>query len=314
MSAGYARGVFRETDFLDWLRAGPSGRATSHVPVPVGDDLAGVRWTDDLLLVGVDQVLDGVHFDSSRHAPDLVGRKAMNRNLSDCAAMACRPVAAVASLALPRGTSFDDAAALQGGMADALAAFGGAIVGGDTTLWDGPLVVTVTILGRADGVVPLTRGGARPGEGLYVTGPLGGSLWRDRHLTFTPRVDEARRLAAAGATAMIDLSDGLSLDLARVCAASGVGATLDAASVPVHADAVGMSRDDGRSPLDHALHDGEDYELLLSAPAPARAAIEAAGGAWVGTVDARRGVRLAGNDGEVPLDARGWNPSGGATP
>ena len=190
--------MFRETDFLDWLRAGPSGRATSRVPVPVGDDLAAVRWTDDLLLVGVDQVLDGVHFDSSRHAPDLVGRKAMNRNLSDCAAMACRPVAAVASLALPRGTSFADAAALQGGMAEALAAFGGAIVGGDTTLWDGPLVVTVTILGRADGVVPLTRGGARPGEGLYVTGPLGGSLWRDRHLTFTPRVDEARRLAAAG--------------------------------------------------------------------------------------------------------------------
>ena len=75
-----------------------------------------------------------------------------------------------------------------------------------------------------------------------------------------------------------------------------------------------MSGEDGRSPLDHALHDGEDYELLLSAPAPARAAIEAAGGAWVGTVDAQRGVRLAGDDGEVPLDARGWNPSGGATP
>ena len=299
--------MFRETDFLDRLRA--AARPSDAVPIPVGDDLAAIRWAGDLLLVGVDQVLDGVHFDLACHAPELIGRKAMNRNLSDCAAMACLPAAAVVTLALPRSMSLDDATRLQRGMTDAASNYDCPIVGGDTTTWPGPLAVTVTILGRSDGVAPLTRTGASPGDDLYVTGPLGGSLLRDRHLTFAPRVAEARRLAAAGATAMIDLSDGLSLDLARLCAASGVGATLDAASVPVHPDAAEMARADGRTPLDHALNDGEDYELLLSAPPSARGAIESAGGVRVGSTHAGADLRIDVGGEVVALQAGGWNPA-----
>src|SRR5688500_16455944 len=107
-----------EFDFIDWLRR--LQPRTALVPVPAGDDLAVLNWpAGDLLLVGVDQVLDGVHFDSAVHPPRLIGRKVMNRNLSDCAAMACLPAAAVAAAALPRGTSLDYAKDLYLGMRDA---------------------------------------------------------------------------------------------------------------------------------------------------------------------------------------------------
>ena len=127
-----------EFDFIDWIRARSS--ASARVIVPPGDDLAVLKWDgDDLLIVGVDQVLDSVHFDSRVHSPRDIGRKVMNRNLSDCAAMACLPAAAVATAALPRGTSLDYAKELHLGMSDAAAPFDCAIVGGDTGSWDGKL-------------------------------------------------------------------------------------------------------------------------------------------------------------------------------
>src|SRR5579859_901241 len=106
-----------ESDFLEWLRA--QRKQTDLVLVPLGDDLAVLKWRgDDLLLVGVDQVLDGVHFDSVVHPPRLIGRKVMNRNLSDCAAMACLPAAAVATVALSSGTGIDYAKELYLGLRD----------------------------------------------------------------------------------------------------------------------------------------------------------------------------------------------------
>src|SRR5687768_8307325 len=205
-----------ESDFINWVsaQAQAQSKASSFVVVPPGDDLAVLDWpAADLLLVGVDQVLDGVHFDSSVHTPRQVGRKAMNRNLSDCAAMACLPAAAVVTVALPRGIGLEYAQELYLGLRDAADPFECPVVGGDTGSWDGKLVVTVTILGRSAGVEPMTRRGARPGDGIYVTGPLGGSLL-GRHMSFEPRVRLARALVRdAHPTAMIDLSDGLSRDL-----------------------------------------------------------------------------------------------------
>jgi thiamine-monophosphate kinase len=237
------------------------------VEVPIGDDLAVLKWAaDDLLLVGVDQVLDGVHFDSAVHSPRAIGRKAMNRNLSDCAAMACLPAAAVTTFALPKRVGEDYAKELYEGMREAGAKFDCPIVGGDTGSWGGRLVVTVTVLGRSDKVKPVTRSGARQGDHIYVTGPLGGSIL-GRHMTFEPRVAVARALAGSyPITSMIDLSDGLSRDLGHLSRQSGVGASVSALRVPVHADAIEMRRD-GHSPLEHALHDGEDYELLFTSPA-----------------------------------------------
>jgi thiamine-monophosphate kinase len=253
-----------EFDYIAWIRQ--QQKPSGLVRVGIGDDLAVLSWPkDDPVLVGVDQVLDGVHFDSTVHSPRAIGRKAMNRNLSDCAAMGCLPAAAVVTVALPKGVGDEYAKELFLGMKEAGEKFDCQIVGGDTGSWPGKLVVTVSILGRSDGVEPVRRNGAKPGDLIYVTGPLGGSLM-GRHMTFEPKVEVGRTLALIkSVSAMIDLSDGLSRDLAHICRESGVGALVDAWEIPVHEDAVEMRRD-GHSPLEHALHDGEDYELLFTAP------------------------------------------------
>ena len=251
-----------EFEFIEWLRA--QQKPGDFVAVPPGDDLAVLNWAGaDLLLVGADQVLDRVHFDSSVHSPREIGRKAMNRNLSDCAAMACLPAAAVATAALPRGLGIEYAQELHRGMCEAAAPFDCPIVGGDTGTWDGRLALSVTIFGKSAGVKPILRSGARAGDGIYVTGPLGGSIL-GRHMTFEPRIEIARKLASLGSvSAMIDVSDGLSRDLGHICRASGVGALVMAGLVPIHEDTIHMRRE-GRSPLEHALHDGEDYELIFT--------------------------------------------------
>lgn len=267
--------------------------------------MAVLKWhTEELLLVGVDQVLDGVHFDAKVHSPRLIGRKAMNRNLSDCAAMACLPAAAVTTAALPRGAGIEFARELYLGLQDAADPFDCPIVGGDTGSWEGKLVLTVTILGRSSGIQPITRSGAKAGDDIYVTGPLGGSLL-GRHMTFEPRIRLARRLAETErVTAMIDLSDGLSRDLGHICRQSGVGALIDAATVPIHADAKVASRD-GHTPLEHALHDGEDYELLLTGrldrvdPPTTR----------IGQITTTDQILLLRDDQHEPLRARGWEHS-----
>ncbi len=290
-----------EFDFLEWVRT--QQQASELVPVPAGDDLAVLKWpADELLLVGVDQVMDGVHFDSARHTPRQIGRKVMNRNLSDCAAMACLPAAAVATVALPKGVGLDYAQELYRGLREAGDRFNCAIVGGDTGSWAGKLVMTVSILGRSGGIQPVTRKGARPGDGIYVTGALGGSLL-GRHMDFVPRIELGRRLAQGGNVhAMIDVSDGLSRDLGHICRQSRVGAVIDAGAVPVHADALEMSRQDGREPLEHALHDGEDHELLY-----ASSVMPPAGeGILIGRITAEPGIWLDRGADRQRLAAGGW--------
>lgn len=285
-----------ESHFHEHLRktAGVDPRVAIHI----GDDLAALKWaTNDLLLVGADQVLDGVHFDLKQHAPRDVGRKAMNRNLSDCAAMACVPVAAVCTIALPANAGESMAQEILEGIREAGKAFGCVVAGGDTGSWPHPLAVTVTILGRSAGLKPIERRGAKVGDKLFVTGPLGGSIL-GRHLNFVPRVDWAIELASRfDIHAMMDLSDGLSRDLPRLCEASGVGAMLDAKRIPIHADARQLPGD----ALEHALHDGEDYELLFAAPAcDFSHAIE------IGEVTATPGVWLRDGNTAQPLAAKGW--------
>lgn len=289
----------RESDILEFLRT--SAVTDPRVPIHIGDDLAALvpPHGDELLLAGADQVLEGVHFDLSTATLRDVGRKAMNRNLSDCAAMACVPIAALATLAMPRGRGLD-AAELIAGLREAAGVFRCPLVGGDTGSWDGPLAISVTILGRSAGLSPVTRGGARAGDRLYVTGPLGGSIL-GRHLRFTPRVDLAIELAARFEIhAMLDLSDGLSRDLPRVCQASNVGATLDAARIPIHDDARQIN--DSRPALEHALHDGEDYELLFASPL----AIDHPRVIEIGQIIEGSGVWLRDGDSAWPLETLGW--------
>jgi thiamine-monophosphate kinase len=287
-----------ESAFLDHLRR--TAIADPRVPIGIGDDLAAIAWnTADLLLVGADQMLDGVHFDAAVHTPHDIGRKAMLRNLSDCAAMACVPVAAVVTLALPRGSGETLAMELTQGIRAAAVPYRVVLVGGDTGSWAGPLAVTVTILARSAGLQPVRRTGAKVGDKLFVTGPLGGSIL-GRHMNIVPRVDLALELAARFELhAMLDLSDGLSRDLPRLCDASGVGAVVDAARVPIHDDARRML--DSRSPLSHALHDGEDHELLFAA-----AECDHSHVTEIGRIVGDQGVWLREGDETTPLVARGW--------
>jgi len=284
-----------EFDFIDWVRA--QQRPGPYVILPASDDLAILKFDpSDLILVGIDQVLDGVHFDSAQHAPELIGRKVMNRNLSDCAAMACLPAAAVVSVALVKGTPVEFAKALYLGMKAAGEAFDCPIVGGDTGSWGQKLAVSVSILGRSAGVTPVRRSGAQPGDAIYVTGPLGGSIL-GRHLAFIPRVHEARQLVSNHRiSAMIDISDGLSRDVAHIARESGVGVVLDAALVPIHDHARQLPGD----PLDHALHDGEDHELCFTGEPGIVDAIR------IGTVIAEKGVWLERSGKRESLAAKGF--------
>jgi thiamine-monophosphate kinase len=252
-----------EFDYISWLRSRTP--ADPRVLVGPGDDTAVLVPPARPLLVTTDMLMDGTDFILADVGPRAAGRKAMAVNLSDIAAMAGVPTAAVVSVALPKAGGRSVGEELYVGIRDAADDFGVAVVGGDTNSWGGALVVSVTLLGEAMPKGPVTRAGAKPGDWVMLTGPVGGSLL-GRHLTFTPRVREAQKLLeAADLHAMIDLSDGLAADLAHVLEESRCGAVLDAAAVPIHPDAVTRARATGRPPLDHALGDGEDFELLFTA-------------------------------------------------
>lgn len=272
--------------------------AANHAPnqalaVPPGDDTAEVLAPGGKILFAADMLLDGVHFDLRTTRAALAGRKALAVNLSDIAAMAGDPAAVVVSLALTRGHGVSVASELMRGVAELAAEFGVAIAGGDTNSWDGPVAINVAITGRPHARGSVLRSGAKAGDAIYVTGPLGGSLARGRHLSFTPRIAEAKKLHTAhGLHAMIDLSDGLGSDLRHILTASNVGAILNKRAIPIHADA-------GNS-LDRALSDGEDFELCFTV---ASAAVIPAPSVRIGRITATPG--LTWDDGQ-PVTARGY--------
>lgn len=263
-----------ETEFLAWLheRIAPHRR----LKLGIGDDAAvvelvagGPNADGPGCVVTVDLLTDGVDFRLAETMPQRVGRKALAVNLSDLAAMAARPSAAVIALALPRIGALDLAKQLYEGLLPLAECYDVALAGGDTNTWDGPLVISVTLIGELTARGPLRRDGARPGDAIVVTGDFGGSLL-GRHFDFEPRVNEALYLHERyELNAGMDVSDGLSLDLSRLCTASGCGAVLDLDAVPIAAAAreLAASRADGKTPLEHALSDGEDFELLLAMPA-----------------------------------------------
>jgi thiamine-monophosphate kinase len=256
-----------ESDFVDWLRGRIADKPT--VPVGIGDDAAVLDLSTRRCVVCTDMVMDGVDFILSECDPRLVGRKALAVNLSDIAAMAARPVAAVVSLAANRNTSIDVLKEVYEGLLELADAHGTAVIGGDTNSWDQPLAISITAFGEPASKGVLTRAAAQSGDAIVVTGKLGGSIL-GKHLDFTPRVEEALRLHAEYELhACMDISDGLSLDLHRMTRASGCGAILDLATIPISDAARQLSArsQDNLSPLEHALGDGEDFELILAVPA-----------------------------------------------
>lgn len=270
----------RESELLSHIAniAADQPRRYPFVALGPGDDCAVVRSeSGDPLLLTVDNVVEGRHFTADTPV-DLVARKAIARSISDIAAMGARPLCALAAAVLP--TEYPYARELASAIHHWGEFFRCPVVGGDVSSADGPLVISVTVIGTrpesttyaerhaaSSGVphaVPISpawralgRGGARAGDELWVTGPLGASFVSGKHLRFTPRIDEG---IVAGYSplihAMLDVSDGLGRDAARMAESSGVRIVLDASRVPRTTEC--------RSWLG-ACRDGEDYELLIAA-------------------------------------------------
>ena len=258
-----------ESELVTWLEQNLP--ADPRLKIGFGDDAAVIAATSADSAITTDMLTDGVDFLLEQVDPQFVGRKALGVNLSDLAAMAAEPVAAFVSLVLPkRGTSklsaLDLAIQLYLGMAPLAAKHDLTIAGGDTNTWDGPLAISVTAIGHTTARGPLTRCGAKVGDQMLVTGTLGGSIL-GKHMEFEPRVAEALLLNERFALhASMDISDGLAIDAARLAKASGVGIVLDLDSVPVSDAARYVCQLDGGDPLECALSDGEDFELLLAVP------------------------------------------------
>ncbi|MFH5804274.1 thiamine-monophosphate kinase [Alienimonas sp. DA493] len=282
---------------FDLIRAlAAAARPDPRVPLGIGDDAAVLRLTGRPV-VCCDLIAEGTHFTPDT-PPELIGRKALAVNLSDCAAMAATPVAAFVGLLVDRRRGYRYAESVMQGLTALAEEFDVTLAGGDTAVHDGPTSVCVTIVGTCDREV--RRSGARAGDALLVTGRLGGSFPTGRHFTFTPRVAEARALAAAAELhAMLDLSDGLLADCGRLCDASGVSATLEAAAVPLA---------DGADGATAGLTDGEDFELLVAVSKEDADRLLATppiacGLTRVGTVAVGRGVTVRGADGK-PMSFR----------
>ena len=255
-------GEFAAIERLRQLLPGPGQNA-----VGIGDDAAAIHLlSGGWLLLAIDAVVGGVHADLTLTGLDDLGWKALAVNVSDIAAMGGRPDYALLSIAGPPGTDLD---LLSRGVAEAACRYDCSVVGGDLANSDA-LVITVAMTGTCDGD-PILRSGARPADGIWVTGPLGLSasglrLLRESNQATGRAVDVHRRpqpsvpaglaARAAAATSMIDISDGLVADLGHVADASGVGFALERAPVG-----------DGAT-LDEALTGGEDYVLAFTAKDP----------------------------------------------
>jgi thiamine-monophosphate kinase len=297
----------------------------------IGDDAAVIpRSGSAPLLISTDLFVEDVHFKTSSSPPAFIGLKALAVATSDIGAMGGTPTGCLLSLGIPKRAGRRVVDPLLGGFHEEARRLGIPLLGGDLSRSSKGIVVDVVVLGRVCGRRPILRSGARPGNGLYVTGPLGGAAAGLRRLRAGTDVRRLLRahprghlrphppLAAGAAfgrsglpTAMMDLSDGLAVDLHRLAKASGVGARVDEEALPRHEAAVHVLGQAGA--LRAALGGGEDYELLLTAPPGAegrlrRLARRAHSGLFrIGEVTTRgRGVLLAGPGGAVrPLPRLG---------
>jgi thiamine-monophosphate kinase len=296
-----------EFDLIRRFLAAAPGAEAAGLLVGPGDDAAVLQGG---LVISTDMTVEGVHYRREWLSGREVGYRAAAGALSDLAAMAAAPLGVLVSLAVPSADAGDYAADLMDGVTLAVRAIGGTLLGGDLTRSSGPVVLDVTVLGRAD--PPVLRSGARPGGGLWVTGRLGAAALavrrvlageppepeaRERFARPEPRVREALWLSARGVpVAMLDLSDGLLGDAGHLAAASGLAVVLDARAVPVH-PVVARAADSDAEALRLAVSGGEDYELCFAADPADGAAVEADFRAEfglpltrVGTLEAGEGV------------------------
>lgn len=295
-------------------RSLPAGKSVVAGP---GDDCAvldmGIPGRH--LLFKADAVVEGIHFVPGT-APEDIGHKALGRCLSDIAAMAGTPTAAVVTLALPTKFEVPYVEKIYSGMSTLAKRHDVAIVGGETTSLPERMLISVALLGWVDQGKSVLRSGAKAGDAVFVTGELGGSLG-GKHLAFEPRLSEARWLAQHFSIhAMIDISDGLAGDLPHILKASGVGAELLASAIPISREARRRARENSKAKpaLLAALSDGEDFELLFTAPS--RDAVPLLDG-WkkqfpqvkltcIGKISAQEGITIRDKTGVRSLTEHGY--------
>jgi thiamine-monophosphate kinase len=281
----------------------------------IGDDCAVLRIpSGHEALVTTDFSLEGVHFRREWYSPESIGHRCLTRGLSDIAAMGGEPIAVFLSLALPQALPQRWVDRFVNGLTRLAHQFQGTLAGGDTAQSPAGILADIMVLGSVPRGKAVLRSGAQPGDGIYVTGSLGSSaaalkqlmagskpaLRRfQRHLFPQPRMEAGQLLRRKSlASSMIDLSDGLSTDLAHICEESGVGAEVWADNIPR----------DSQVALDLALHGGEDYELLFTAPAN-KTILKQIGGVAateIGRVIRGQGMFLISESGRKPLRPQGW--------
>ena len=291
--------------------------ANASVVTGAGDDCAvlDLGVPDRFVLFKTDAVVEGIHF-TRQALPEKIGRKALARCLSDIAAMAGTPTAALVTLALPRDFDPKFVEAIYAGMNVLARRHGVAIAGGETTTNPDRILISIALLGTVAKGKCLHRSGSKPGDALFVTGQLGGSL-AGQHLDFEPRLAEARWLADHFAIhAMIDLSDGLAGDLRHLLEPAGLGAELLKSAIPISRAArlQAKAESSAKPPLLAALTDGEDFELLFTvASGDAIPLLDA----WkkqfsdvpltcIGKITATAGVKLRDKNGCLPMPAHGY--------
>jgi thiamine-monophosphate kinase len=326
-----------EDELVDMMRKLLGGEAPGLLLGP-GDDAALVDLGAHLGILTADMMVEGVHFRRGGISPHDLGYKSLAVNVSDVAAMGGSPRFALVSLGIPRDVDPSWVVQLYGGLRDCAAEHAMAVVGGDTSLSDA-IVVSVAVTGEVAKGGAVTRGGARPGDRIVVTGALGAAAGGLR-LTEAPahgvaqavattwgralllalsrpaaRVGEGQTLAQAGATAMIDVSDGLLRDFSRLCTASGVGGLIVLDDVPVAQGLSDLAAVLPVNPRELALAGGEDYELLATLPPAAvdeagRKLKERFGTPLTDIGEVRESSGIAGIDadgGERPLEPQGWD-------
>lgn len=236
-------------------RLAKRARLDSSVIRGIGDDAAVIKWTKDkYLLFTCDMLIEDVHFRKDAATPYQIGHKALARNISDIAAMGGVPRYALISVGISPRMPVSFADGLYRGMAGLAKNYGINIVGGDTAR-SGKLVIDVSLIGEVEKTNLVLRGGAKAGDLILVTGSVGASIM-GKHLDFVPRLDEARQLVKRfRINSMIDVSDGLILDLWRILDASKTGARIYESLVPVSKRAGSFEK---------AVTEGEDFELLFT--------------------------------------------------
>jgi thiamine-monophosphate kinase len=303
-----------ERQILAWLRA--TFRPRPPLLIGIGDDAAVLRPSGEGLVLTSDAVVDGVHFETARHDWSGIGHKSIAVNFSDLAAMGATPVCVLVTLILPARTTLSDVQRLYAGIEPLCARWGASIAGGDTNFYSGPLAIAVTAVGelpREESAWRLDR--AQAGDAILVSGSFGGSIL-GKHLNFEPRCDLAQALAGRFPVhAATDVSDGLALNLNAILTASGCGAELDLNSVPIAPAARELAEREpaSGSAVEHALYDGEDFELILTVGSNAAEEILADQAlarnlTRIGRVTAERGLWAVPEDGSrYLLPIRGYS-------